>query len=119
MTQYIQYLPQFQFGLFLLFQVALLFLQGAALRRHGNKCFQLLVASTIFGILLLITRAALLVFLPTMTLFVWHFWLTFIFSIAQAVLGLAGAALLFRDYRRLAEHFSNSSTNQTPNDTNA
>ncbi len=61
MLQHVHRLLQFQVVLFLLAQVAILYLQGAALRRHGNRCFLLLVISTVCGICVLIVSGALLV----------------------------------------------------------
>ena len=119
MIQYIHRLLQLQLALFFIVQVVLLCLQGAALRRHGHRCFQLLVGSTVCGLLLLIASGAMLVFTPTETLLVWCYSLTFIFGIGQAFLGLGGVASLFRDYRRLTEHFGNSRTEPNTNDRNA
>ena len=119
MIQYVHPLLLVQCALFFLAQVVLLCLQGAALRRHGNRCFQLLVASTVCGLFILIATAALLILSRTETLIVWCYSLGFIFGIAQALLGLFGVALLFRDYRRLADQFSNTSATPNPNDRNA
>ena len=102
--------------LFLIVQLTLLYLQGAALRRHKNCCFLLLVASTICGIFVLAATGTMLVFTRTEALLVWSYSLGFLFGIAQGVLGLIGAALLFRDYRRLAEHVSSVVANQLESD---
>ena len=114
MLQHIHHLLQFQVVLFLVVQLALLYLQGAALRRHGHRCFLLLVASTVCGIGVLAASGAVLVFTPTEALLVWSYSLGFLFGTAQALLGLVGVGLLFRDYRRLAEHFSTTSATQNP-----
>lgn len=108
MLQHLIHLLQIQVILFLIVQLALLFLQGAALRRHGNRCFELLVASTICGVLLLIANGAMVFLTPTETLLVWCYSLGFIFGTAQAFLGLFGVAFLFRDYRRLTDHFDST-----------
>ena len=112
--KYITHLLQVQLALFLIVQVALLVLQGGALLRHGNKCFLLLVISTICGVLLLIANGAMFFLTRTETTLVWCYSLGFFFGFAQAFLGLFGAAFLFRDYRRLAEHFSSTSATPKP-----
>ena len=116
---YLTHLLQVQLVLFLIVQVALLILQGGALRRHGNRCFVLLVASTVCGVLLLIANGAPVFLTPTQTMLVWCYSLGFIFGVAQAFFGLIGVALLFRDYRRLADNFSNTSAQQKINDKEA
>lgn len=113
---YLTHLHQVQLALFLIVQVALLILQGNALRRHGNRCFALLIASTVFGLLLIIANGAILFLTRTQTMLDWCYSLGFMFGVAQAFLGLVGVALLFRDYRRMADHFRNTAAKQKTND---
>ena len=103
--KYINHLQQVQTILFLIVQVALLILQGGALRRHGNRCFALLIASTVCGVLLLIASGMMVFVTLDDTKLVWWYLFGFVFGIAQAFLGLLGVALLFRDYRRLADQY--------------
>ena len=114
MLKHIHHLLQLQVGLFLVVQLALLYMQGAALRRHGHRCFLLLIVSTVCGVCVLAASGAVLVFTPSEALLVWSYSLGFLFGIAQGFFALAGAKLLFRDYRRLSEHFDSTSAIQNP-----
>lgn len=114
MLQNLNRLFQLQVVLFLLIQLALLYLQGGALRRHGNRCFLLLVVSTVCGICVLIFNGALVFFTPSEASLLWCYSLNFFFGAIQGFLGIIGAALLFRDYRHLAEQFSTPSATKDP-----
>jgi hypothetical protein len=114
MLKHLHFLLHTEVALFLVVQFALLAIQGAALRRHRQRSFQLLVCSTLCGIALLIANSSVQVFRPTGDWIFWLYSLGFLFGIASAFFALAGFVHLFRDYRRLAEHFSKNSTTPAP-----
>jgi uncharacterized membrane protein len=116
MLKHIHLLLHLEVALFLVVQFVLLFIQGVALRRHRQRSFQLLVSSTVCGIGLIIANSSVQIFAPTGDLIFWLYLSGFFFGVASAFLALAGFVLLFHDYRRLAELFSNASTIQNQHD---
>jgi len=83
---------------------------SAAARRIGSHVLNRpgITTHTVCGILLLISNAVMVFSTPNEAMLVWCYSLGFLFGVLQAFLGLIGIALLFRDYRRLAEHSNNS-----------
>jgi hypothetical protein len=112
MLKHLHLLLHTEVALFVVVQFALLAIQGAALRRHRQRSFQLLVRSTVCGIALLIANSSVQVFRPTGDWIFWLYSFGFLFGVASALFTLAGFVLLFRDYQRLAEYFSKASTTQ-------
>jgi hypothetical protein len=119
MLNRIHLLLYLEIALFLVFQLALLLIQGAALRRHGQRGFQLLFSSTVCGIGLLVANTSVQVFAATGDWIFRLYLLGFCFGVAQTVFAWAGFVFLFRDYRRLAEHFDKTSDTHNASDSNA
>lgn len=106
MQQQIRLLFDVYLAMGVVIQLAMLYLQGAALRRHGNSCFVFLVIGTLSGIVVLAINGALLAFRHTETSVFWCYSLNLFFGALQGCCTVVGAAFLFRDYRLLAECLS-------------
>ena len=118
MLKYIHYLFAVQITLAALVCAVFLYFQWAAMRRHRQRSFELLVSSTLCAFGILAANAAMLIFPQTESSYAECVVLAFGFTVGQLGFCLAGTILLFRDYRTLAEHYEKNSAARMPGDRN-